>query len=454
MTVTFLLNGRVQTVELDTLETTTLNWLRENGFVGTKEGCAEGDCGACTAIMVEWRQGTPKFSPVNTCIQWLARLHGCALITIEGLKDTAVQQAVIDEHGSQCGFCTPGFVMSLVYGQITQPPASRAEALALLAGNLCRCTGYTGLLRVAEKLSDLPVADLSPLYGGLADLTVDPLPCQPESLQDALQAKREQPSTQVVAGNTDVGLWVTKRHDRFADVVMLHKVPELTEVRETEAFIELGAMVTYEEALDILTRAWPSSHRYLERIASTQIRSVGTVGGNIANGSPIGDMPPMLIALNAAITLESTGLARNLPLEEFFLEYGRQDLRETELLTRIRVLKSDRHLHLAKLSKRPEQDISAVSLGMSADIRDGVIVEPIMAFGGMAGTPKRAHTLEQRLNGCALAEALKLSLEELQSDFSPLSDARASSAYRLRAAQGMIRRGLLDWAGQPVEALT
>ena len=453
MQIAFLLNGQTIRLTLDDPHVTTLNWLRDNGHVGSKEGCAEGDCGACTAVMAEVVDGQIQLSPVNTCIQLLSRLNGCALITVEGLSQDSIhpiQQAVVDEHGSQCGYCTPGFVMALYYGLNARPPQNREQACDLLAGNLCRCTGYQGLLRVAMDLPKIARDRLEPLVEALAALHAPAPEEHPTTLNQALALRAQWPDAQVVAGNTDVGLWVTKRHQRFERVLMLHRIPELQQIHLDNGQLVIGAMVTYTQALATLTQHWPSVDRYLKRIGSVQVRSAGTLGGNLANGSPIGDMPPMLIALQAQIELQSARGTRHLPLEQFFIQYGVQDLADDELLVRIHVPMESRSLAVAKLSKRADQDISAVSLGLSARVENGCLLDPVIAFGGMAGTPKRARHLEQALNNCPLD---RVDWQVLAQDFEPLSDARASAEYRMRAAQGMVKRACQQLLGQPIEVL-
>ena len=446
MDIAFLLNGQPVRTSVGDPHTTTLNWLRSQGHVGSKEGCGEGDCGACTAVMAEWIEGQVVLSPVNTCIQLLMRLNGRALITIEGVKHTQLHEQLVEQHASQCGFCTPGFVMSLYYGINAAPPANRQEACDLIAGNLCRCTGYQGLIRVAMGLETLPKQSFESLRQGLLTLNAPTHEWHPKTLEEALQLRARHPDAQVVAGNTDVGLWITKRQQRFEQVLMLHEVASLAEIRQTPERIECGAMVTYAAALPLLIQTWPQSERYLKRIGSTQVRAAGTLGGNLANGSPIGDMPPMLIALQAQVVLANAAGSRSVNLQNFFVEYGVQDLASDELLIRIDIPKTDRRLHCAKLSKRADQDISAVSLGLSGRVQDGRLLDPIVAMGGMAGIPKRAHHLEQEINGKPLEH---IDFSVLAQDFQPLSDARASAEYRMKAAQGMVKRGLMDLLERP-----
>ncbi|MGB0957105.1 MAG: xanthine dehydrogenase small subunit [Litorivicinus sp.] len=450
-----LVNRVPRTIEVDRPEMTTLEWLRLHGLTGTKEGCAEGDCGACTCVMAEPAGDGVAFKPVNTCIQFASSLNGRALFTVEGLGSAdqphPIQRAMIDAHASQCGFCTPGFVMSLWYAAQTSPPSSRQDSMDLLAGNLCRCTGYTGLLDVADTLGALPPAnweaDLAAALGReLAQLDAPDIQWQPATLDAALALRAAYPKAQVVAGNTDVGLWVTKRHQQFEHTLQLDRVAELTQTRVTDEAIEFGAMVTYAEAMPQLSD-WPSLQEMMRRVGSTQVRASGTLGGNIANGSPIGDMPPALIALGARIELRSADAVRWLALEDFFIEYGRQDLAANELLTRIRVPRHSRFFRAYKLSKRFDQDISAVCLGFSCDLDRGLIRDARVAWGGMAGTPVRSLELEKALEGQSPADAMDV-VALLANDLTPLSDMRASADYRMLAAQGLLKRALMALQGQ------
>jgi xanthine dehydrogenase small subunit len=462
--VRFILNGVRQDLEGRDPTATLLNVLRYDlGLTGTKEGCAEGDCGACTVLVGElgpddqvvWRA-------VNACILFLPMVDGRAVVTVEGLGRPGalgpVQQALADAHGSQCGFCTPGFVMSL-QGRAIGALGTDAPAKDVLAGNLCRCTGYGPILAVAEASFDLPPPDVAEdlldlrREEGLALEWDDPLAgirrrwFSPRTLDELAKLRLAHPEARIVAGATDVGLWVTKQHRALETIIWLGEVEALGRIEETGDGLVLGAAVRYTEALPALKRLHPDLGELVRRIGGLQVRNAGTVGGNIANGSPIGDMPPALIALGAEVVLHMGDGRRTLPLEDYFIAYGRQALEAGEFVEAVCVPRPgpDVLFRAVKLSKRFDSDISAVCGALALALEDGVVRGARIAFGGMAGTPRRAPAAEAALVGQRwgqpAAEAAALALAQ---DFTPLDDLRGSAAYRLYAAQNLIRRLWLE----------
>ena len=469
-TLRFIRDGRI--VELDDYDarTTVLDYVRlRERRTGTKEGCNEGDCGACTVVLASLRGNFVRYEPVNACIHLLPMLDGKALFTVEDLSEDGVlhpvQQAMVDHHGSQCGFCTPGFVMAMfALYRAKLKELDRASVNRALAGNLCRCTGYRPIVDAAYAACADPVSDaFDALEGDLREQLkalshdealvrekVDGLVANPRTVGELAELYASNPNATLVSGATDVGLWATKRLDRLPKTIFLHRIEELRAVASDEAALTLGAGVTHAEALPLLAEIHPDLEELWDRFAGTQVRSVGTIGGNIANGSPIGDSMPALIALGATVTLRKGDETRSIPLEDLYVSYGRQAREPGEFVASVTVpkLRGDQAFRCYKVSKRREDDISAVMGAFRFDLEGGRIVAARIGYGGMAGTPARAPSLEALLEGAhpdavsrdAIAEALGR-------DFSPLTDLRATSAYRSQVAAALAEKALRDIAG-------
>jgi xanthine dehydrogenase small subunit len=447
--IRFLLDGAVMEVEDSDPSATVLDYLRYAlRRTGTKEGCAEGDCGACTVLLGELDGDAVRWRAVNACILFLPMLDGKALKTVESLsRDGAlhpVQRAMADGHGSQCGFCTPGFVMSL-YGRSIGALGTRDTPVKdVIAGNLCRCTGYGPILEAGEANPPGPVGGreivdllraLAPAYGH---------PASADELADLLVAH---PETRIVAGATDVGLWVTKGLRHLGPVVFIGDIADLRILEERPEGLTLGAAVRYSEAKEALARLHSDLGELVRRIGGLQVRNAGTIGGNIANGSPIGDMPPALIALGAELVLRKGGERRTLPLETFFLAYGKQDRQPGEFVESVHIPRPapGTLIRIAKLSKRFDSDISALCGAFVLRMEDGQVAEARIAFGGMAGIPARAPACEAALTGRPWSEAtVEAAAVALAEDYRPLSDLRGSAQYRLAAAANLVRRLWLE----------
>ena len=417
-----------------------LPFLREQcRLVGSKEGCNEGDCGACTAILARHTGKGLEFQPVNTCILPVAALDHAWLLTIEDIGDHhqlhPVQDATVKANGTQCGFCTPGFVMSLVAGHL-QP--TLAEPLQLLAGNLCRCTGYGGLIDVARQLHTLPqdphlqakveraeAALRATDSEGLAMITPEGRIDAPTQLSDLLELRRIYPDATLVGGATDVGLWITKRLDQLAHVIFTGWCPELTAVEVRDRTLHIGAAATYQAFRNPLLEQYPELTEWLDRLGSVQVRGRGTLGGNFANGSPIGDSPPVLMALGATMTLLSYRGERTLPVDAFFKDYRITDLGPDEVIGWFTVPRRTpgMRLQVDKVSRRIDQDISTALIACA--LRGDALR---IGLGGLAATPRLAnHVMHSR------------NLRDLSLDITPLSDLRASSHYRYQVTEGLIR---------------
>ena len=451
---------------------TVLEWLRRvEHRVGTKEGCAEGDCGACTVVLARPDGGRLRYQAVNSCIQFVPTLDGCQLLTVEDLEGSdgrlhPVQRAMVEAHASQCGFCTPGFVMSLysLFRDRSEPTLAGIDDA--LAGNLCRCTGYGPIIAAAQAMRATAGADehlhvrepevLAALQGLDDDATVAVehegrrffAPANPDELARLLM---EHPDATVLAGSTDVGLWVTKLHRRLDTIVWLGRVKALRRIEATAAGVEIGAGVTYSDAAAALADEWPDMGELIRRLGSVQIRNAGTIGGNVANGSPIGDSLPALIAADAALVLRLGDERRTMPLEQFFLAYGKQDRRRGEFVEKVVVPRRDPAIRFRcyKISKRFDQDISAVMGAFALRLETGRVAAVRIAYGGMAATPKRAAAVEQALVGRPWRrDAVEAGMAAMGRDFQPLTDMRAGAEYRLRVAQNLLLKCFVE-TGEP-----
>ena len=454
MTVAFLLNGTPVRIEGEAPTRTLLDWLREGrGLRGTKEGCNEGDCGACT-VMVTDAEGSRA---LNACILFLPQLHGKAVRTVEGISGPGgqlhpVQAAMVSHHGSQCGFCTPGFVVSMAVAHLNGATDHDDQ----LAGNLCRCTGYAPIVRAAEAAAGEAVpdwmrADREAVAGFAAGEAGAFRPTGSDELAEWYLAN---PDAVLVAGATDVGLWVTKQLRDLRPVAFLGGVEDLKGIEVQGGQLHVGACVTISALREAVKDRLPSFGELLRRYASVQVRNAATIGGNIANGSPIGDGPPALIALGAVLHLRKGATRRSLPLEDFFLDYRKQDRQPGEFVEAVTIPATAPGLRCYKLSKRFDQDISAVLGCFNLYVEQEVITSARIAFGGMAGVPKRARAMEAALIGQPFGlAAFAAAKAACAQDFTPLSDMRASAAYRLEAAGNLALRYFHDLSGAAASVL-
>ena len=470
--IRYLLDGQVREIRNADPTQTLLEHLRcDLRRSGTKEGCAEGDCGSCTVVVGELDGEGVAWRAVNACIQFVPMIDGKALVTVESLAPAMAgegalhpaQQAMVDTHGSQCGFCTPGFVMSL-YARAIGGKGSAAGLDEVLAGNLCRCTGYGPIIAAGEAIAAEAAPDVAGALASLRGETMLALTHEdilfgvtrrwfaPRTLAELAELALAHPGAVFVAGATDVGLWVTKQHRALEAVISLSDVAELKTIEDGPEGLRIGAGVRYVDALAAFGDLSADLAAMVRRLGSAQVRNSGTIGGNIANGSPIGDMPPALIALGARLILRRGDETRSLPLEAFFLAYGRQDRRPGEFVEAVVAPSppAGAIFKVFKVSKRFDQDISAVCGAFVLTIEAGMVTAARIGFGGMAETPRRALACEAALIGrpwtAATVEAAAAALEQ---DFQPISDMRASAAYRRLVAANLLRKVLAETTGAP-----
>jgi xanthine dehydrogenase small subunit len=469
--IRFLRRGRVVMYGSANPSRTVLDYLRlEEKSRGTKEGCNEGDCGACTVALGTLRDGRIVYEPVNACIMLMGQLHGKELVTVDDLADGGtlhpLQLSMVEFHGSQCGFCTPGFIMALFTLYHSGKKPTRQDIVDHIAGNLCRCTGYRPIVDAAidactgraidrwAKAEKETVRQLQTLNDG-SDIfvgTKDRFLAVPAKAETLAQLAAEHPDATIVGGSTDVGLWITKHLRDLPKFIHTSGVAELHGIKDTADMLSLGAAATYSEAERHLSAIDPDVAEVLRRIGAKQVRASGTVGGNVANGSPIGDTPPMLIALGAALHLRHGNDMRKLAIEDFFIAYGKQDRKLGELVWRLDIpkLKKNEAFRAYKISKRFDQDISAVLAAFKFTIEGRRVPSARLAYGGMAATPKRAKRAEAAIAGLSLdaPATWDVAIRALEQDFEPITDMRASAAYRMETAQALLRKALIEIAGR------
>jgi len=471
--IRFLLGHELRELQGVDPTTTVLDWLRlVERRVGTKEGCAEGDCGACTVALGRPNGDHIRYEAINACIQFLPALDGRQLITVEDLEAPdgtvhPVQQAMVETHASQCGFCTPGFVMALFTFFHGDDAPALGRVNDALAGNLCRCTGYGPIVEAARRMLEL-CPERTDRFTARREETLRTLGMlsddatlgdaghrffAPATADELAALLLEYPDARIVAGATDAGLWVTKELRELDRTIFVGRIGELARIEETSAAIEIGAGASLAAAMPVIARHWPDFGELLRRFGSVQVRNAGTIGGNIANASPIGDTPPALIALGATLHLRRGDERRAIPLEDYFVDYGRQDRRPSEFIEQVVLPKpapgSDFRAY--KISKRFDQDISAVCGCFALDFADGRVAGVRIAYGGMAAIPKRARHAEQAMIGQPWTHAtVDAGMRALDDDFEPITDWRAGRDYRMQVARNLLLKAYLETTDERV----
>ncbi|MDC1386992.1 xanthine dehydrogenase small subunit [Candidatus Thioglobus sp.] len=483
----FLLNQNSTPTDLGAINpnTTVLEWLRDNQLVGTKEGCASGDCGACTAVIGEIvtnnKSSKVEYKSINTCMALAYGLVGKHLVTVEGLTEEGKlhpsQKAMVLENGSQCGFCTPGFVMSLFALYQNKNSVDLHQINEALSGNLCRCTGYKPIIAAAFSMfnekSDEPLdyykknqKNITKILGELNNPKHISLSYKksnktikydaPSTINELSNVLINSTSANIIAAGTDLSLEITQSMKEFSHIVSVNQVIELKEIKDNAKELEIGAAVSYEDAASSLISNWPDLGPFLQRFASLPIKNWATIGGNIANASPIGDMPPVLIALDAKLKLRKGPVSRTINLEDFFITYKKTVIQQGEFIESIIIPKPNENQRLIthKMSKRYEDDISAVCMAINITSTNNKPESFKIAFGGMSGIPQRSNILENLLlKNWQEDNIAALSYKVLKEEFSPFTDVRATSEYRLQVSANLIKKTILMYQDQPVENL-
>ena len=468
--IQFYLNNELVELENFGARETLLDFLRlEKSLTGSKEGCGEGDCGACTVLVGRVMANELEYQTVNACICLLPSLHASHVITIEGLSVLdgtlhPIQKAMVEKHASQCGFCTPGIVMSLYGAWLKSSQLSHGDIEKSLQGNLCRCTGYGPIFEAAKTITeygslstDKLIQEKLMMKTNLKHLKLkQPVIGQqesskfilPSSLEDLATLFMEYPNATIVGGATDLGLWITKDLMCVNPLLFINDIPELKKVIVHKETLEIGSCVTYTEAEKFLSKHFPSSKEYFSRIAGEQIRNVGTIGGNLGNGSPIGDLAPLFIALRGTMRLRRGSVSREIEVEKFFLDYKKQYLKESEFIESVSLPLTEKlFLFPYKVSKRYDEDISTVSAVFSFEKKANKIFNARVVFGGMAATPKRAFNVEKILEGKIFDMSIvKLAQLALQNDFIPMSDMRASAKYRMDVSKNLVLKCQVEFS--------
>src|ERR1700674_885092 len=466
-TLEFRLNGQPVRVASVSPNLTLLEWLRDTGLTGSKEGCAEGDCGACSVAIVDRdARGKRCYRSINSCLVPLSLMAGRAIITVEGVareKMHPVQEAMVKNFGSQCGYCTPGFIMSLFEGYYRRDLKHGAQLDEQLCGNLCRCTGYRAIRDAAADAfaqrngPDAFDAQLKTAKTRLKSARYNfdgEIFLRPTSLEKLFRAMAEHPDARLIAGATDLGLEISKRFQKFPVLISIEAIPELNEIDSTETEWRIGAAITLTKLDDVLSAEFPEMREMLSVFGSRQIRNRATLGGNLVTASPIGDSAPVLLALDAKVVLAPAAGERVLPLDEFFVAYRKTALQSGEILKSVIIPRSDpgvrTHRKFYKVSKRREMDISTVAACFVVEItKGGTITRARLAYGGVAAMPARARATEQALIGkrWSIATAEEV-LPVLEREFTPISDVRGSAAYRQQMIKTLLRK---FFAGEEIE---
>ena len=467
--ISFLLNDEQINLSDIAPDFTLLDFLRlKKGLTGTKEGCNEGDCGACTILIGRLVEGRLIYESINACIRFVTSLNACHIVTIEHLKNAdgalhPIQEAMIKYHASQCGFCTPGIIMSLYGLWMQNPYPKKAEIELALQGNLCRCTGYAPIIKAAMNISkkgrlakDILIKQRNEIttklkkMNGAKRIEIDSKNGKtyiPASISDLAKILQDNPKATIIAGSSDVGLWVNVNFNNISPMVYIGNLIALKKTKISKTGLSIGAAVSYSQAQQTIAKHFPALAGFWEKIGGAQIRNMGTIGGNIANGSPIADMAPPLIALGAKLVLIKGKKQRKISIEDYYISYGKKDLQQGEFIKEIFIpfIKQDEIVAFYKVSKRQYEDISTVSASFNITVKKQKITKAKLAYGGMAAIPSRAKSVEKELlNKDFKKDIFEKAALKMSEDFSPINDVRATAEYRILLAQNLLKRFYLE----------
>ena len=464
-TVKFLLNDKILEINSPDPNQTILNYIRtELKKTGTKEGCAEGGCGACTVVIGELASGQIKYSAINSCISFVPFLNGKQLLIVEDLVSKngnlhPVQDAMVKFHGSQCGFCTPGFVMSL-FSMFKNNKSYNSELIKdSISGNLCRCTGYRPIIDAAKSLNKINKNDeFSKSKNKIVKLlkrinskkiyikNEDKTFFSPKTIKDLKNIIKKNSNFNFLAGGTDLSLKVTKERKEISCIINLKEIKELDFIKINKNYIEVGAATSLTKFENQIKKYYQDFYAVLKRYGSVQIRNVGTIGGNIATASPIGDTLPILLSLNAEILIESPNKRKVLPINNFFIGYRKTKLKKNEFIRSIKIPLFKKNIFKAfKISKRFDDDISSICGSFNFEIKNSKINQVYIAFGGMSAVPKRAKACEAILRNKPLTiNTFVKAKDYLEKDLNPIGDMRASKEYRLEVAKNLLIKCFLE----------
>ena len=460
--IEFILNDELIKINNVDTNVSVLNYLRiDKRLTGTKEGCASGDCGACTAIIAELTNNKLEYKAINTCIMFLYSLHGKQLITVEHLSNSKlhpVQQSMVDNHGSQCGFCTPGFVMSMfgMYKDKVKPSNQNIDEY--LAGNLCRCTGYNSIKKAAKKMYSYGRKDKfskneNKIIKLLKKIKQNDILISknnnkfyiPLNLKNLIQYTQNNKQYKFVTGGTDIALEVTKKNKNINSLIYLGNNKDLNYIKIKENYINIGSATPINKIIPILKKYYPSFAEMFDRYGSTQIRNVASIGGNLGSASPIGDSLPALLALNAKLILQSKN-QRSLDIKDFFKAYRKTALKNKEFIKEIRIPILKSHIFKCyKISKRIDDDISSLFVAYLMKLKNNIIIDINIAYGGMDSIPNFAFKTQKYLIGKEFnLKNIDKSKQMIEKDFTPLTDVRASSTYRKLVSKNLMDRLFLE----------